>query len=145
MSKKVVILVVLLECILAILLVSFFGKVIEETRRDVLCKEIYFVNEYGMKIEDDVPIVVELDTLKPTRYKLQWNIVAKNTTNKMVQVEFSDDGAAYIGYDKGREELVISPDLKKSIVITVRVMDGSEKTDTITLIPKMKTESDAEI
>ena len=127
------------------LIVSFFGKVIEETRRDVLCKDIYFVDESGVKIEDDVPIIIELDSLKPTRYKLQWVIVAKNVTDKTVQIEFSDDGASYIGYDRGREELVISPDLKKPIEITVRAMDGSEKTDTITLIPLADTESDAEI
>ena len=145
MNKKVVILIVFLECILAVLMVSFFGKVIEETRRNILCKDIYFVDESGIKIEDDVPLIIEVDPLKPTRYKLQWVIVAKNTTNKVVQVDFSDDGDTYIGYDKGRGELIISPDLKKPVEITIRVMDGSEKTDTITLIPTMSNESDAEI
>ena len=54
MNKKLVILIVLVECILAVLIVSFFGKVIEETRRDVLCQDIYFVDENGIKIEDGV-------------------------------------------------------------------------------------------
>lgn len=145
MNKKVVVLIVLLECILAVLVVSFFGKVIEETRRDVLCKEIYFVDENGMKIEDNIPLIIEVDDKKATRCKLEWVIVAKNTTDKTVQVEFSDEGSDYLGYDQAKDELVIFPGLKKPIEITVRVMDGSEKTDTITLIPQLDKNSDAEI
>ncbi len=134
MNKKVVVLIVFLECILAVLLVSFFGKVIEETRRDVLCQEIYFVDEDGMKIEDDMPIIIKFDDETPIiRYKLQWKIVAENTTDKTVNVEIDGEGVAY---DPGREELVLYVDgFESPVDVTVRVMDGSEKTDTITLIP----------
>ncbi len=142
MNKKVVVLIVFLECILAVLLISFLGKVIEETRRDVLCKEIYFVDENGMKIEDDMPLMIEVDGTKVVRYKLQWKIVAKNTTDKTVRVEVEDDS---VSYDMGSEELIISPFFDKPVDITVRVMDGSEKTDTITLIPIGNSEGGAEI
>lgn len=144
MNKKVVVLIVFLECILAVLLVSFFGKVIEETRRDVLCQEIYFVDEDGMKIEDDMPILIQFDDTTPIiRYKLQWKIVAVNTTDKTVNVEIDGDG---VGYDPGREELVIYTDgFESPVDITVRVMDGSEKTDTITLIPIKNNQSNPEI
>ena len=144
MNKKIVVLIVLVECILAVLLVSIFGKVIEETRRDVVCQEIYFIDENGMKIEDGIPIVVDIDTdsLKPVRYKLKWKIITASTTEKTVIVETSDKS---VSYDYGRGELVISPYCKKSVVITVRTTDGSEKYDTITLIPNVDTKSDVEI
>jgi hypothetical protein len=144
MNKKVVILIVLIECILAVLLVSFFGKVIEETRRDVYCQEIYFVDENGMKIEDGAPIMVEIekDSYKPIRYQLKWQIITNSTTNKEVSVEFSENT---VSYDYGNGELVISPYCNKSVVITVRTTDGSGKFDTITLIPIVDTNSDVEI
>ena len=144
MNKKIVVLIVFLECILAVLLVSFFGKVIEETRRDVLCQEIYFVDEDGMKIEDDMPIIIKFDDATPIiRYKLQWKIVAVNTTDKTVNIEIDGEG---VGYDPGGEELVLYADAFESPVdITIRVMDGSEKTDTITLIPVKESGGDIEI
>ena len=144
MNKKVVVLIVFLECVLAVLLVSFFGKVIEETRRDVLCQEIYFVDEDGMKIEDNMPIIITIDESTPIiRYKLQWKIVAVNTTDKTVNVEIDGDG---VGYDPGREELVIYTDgFESPVEITIRVMDGSEKTDTITLIPVRENSGDIDI
>lgn len=144
MNKKVVVLIVFLECVLAVLLVSFFGKVIEETRRDVLCQEIYFVDEDGMKIEDNMPLIIKIDDSIPIiRYKLQWKIVAANTTDKTVNIEIDGDG---VGYDPGREELVIYTDgFESPVEITVRVMDGSEKIDTITLIPIRENNGDIEI
>jgi hypothetical protein len=144
MNKKIIVLIVLAECILAILLVSFFGKVIEETRRDVVCQDIYFIDENGLKIEDGVPIIVDIDSdaLKPIRYKLKWKIITSKTTEKTVVIETSDKS---VSYDYGRGELVISPYCKKSVVITVRTTDGSEKYDTITLIPNVDTNSDVEI
>ena len=92
MNKKIIVLIVLAECILAILLVSFFGKVIEETRRDVVCQDIYFIDENGLKIEDGVPIIVDIDSdaLKPIRYKLKWKIITSKTTEKTVVIETSD-------------------------------------------------------
>ena len=144
MNKKVVVLIVFLECILAVLLVSFLGKVIEETRRDVLCQEIYFIDEDGMKIEDDVPIIIEFNDQTPIiRYKLQWKIVLESTTNKTVNVEIEGD---CVRYDPGEMELVIyTVDFNAPVEVTVRVMDGSEKTDTITLLPARDSNSNVDI
>ena len=56
MNKKVVFLVVLLECILAVFIVSVFGHAIEDDRKQILCRDIYFVNELGEKYEDVVKV-----------------------------------------------------------------------------------------
>ena len=53
MNKKIVFLVVLLECILAVFVVSVFGHAIEDSRAQILCKDLYFTTESGEKIEDN--------------------------------------------------------------------------------------------
>ena len=45
MSKKIVVIVVLVECILAVLLISFFGQEIYNAKNNVKTTEIYFTNE----------------------------------------------------------------------------------------------------
>ncbi len=139
MNKKLVILAVLLECILAVLLVSFFGKAIEDARKDVLCEDIYFVTETGEKIDDDVGIEVELSDTKLS-YKLYWKIIAKNTTKKEVEFVSSKPESVII------DQTGIVTFLEETdVVITIRAMDGSGKSDSITLIPVRDTESDADI
>ncbi len=139
MNKKLVILAVLLECILAVLLVSFFGKAIEDARKDVLCEDIYFVTETGEKIDDDVGIEVELSDTKLS-YKLYWEIIAKNTTKKEVEFVSSKPESVII------DQTGIVTFLEETdVVITIRATDGSGKSDSITLIPVRDTESDADI
>lgn len=139
MNKKLVILAVLLECILAVLLVSFFGKAIEDARKDVLCEDIYFVTETGEKIDDDVGIEVELSDTKLS-YKLYWKIIAKNTTKKEVEFVSSKPESVII------DQTGIVTFLEETdVVITIRATDGSGKSDSITLIPVRDTESDADI
>ena len=139
MNKKLVILAVLLECLLAVLLVSFFGKAIEDARKDVLCEDIYFVTETGEKIDDDVGIEVELSDTKLS-YKLYWKIIAKNTTKKEVEFVSSKPESVII------DQTGIVTFLEETdVVITIRATDGSGKSDSITLIPVRDTESDADI
>ncbi len=139
MNKKLVILAVLLECILAVLIVSFFGKAIEDARKDVLCEDIYFVDEAGVKIEDNVGLEVELSDTQLS-YRLYWQIVAKNTTNK--EVEFLSSKPESVIIDQTGIVTFLE---ETDVVITIRVLDGSGKNDSITLIPVRDTESDVEI
>ena len=60
MNKKVVYIVILIECILAVFLISFFGQAIFNAIRNVPVEEVYFTYEDGTKIEDDVPLKFEL-------------------------------------------------------------------------------------
>lgn len=130
MNKKVVFLVVLLECILAIFVVSIFGHAIEDARKQILCQDIYFVNDSGEKIEDGEMIEFSVSDTNMS-YQLHWIMVAKDTSNKEVVFESSDPDAVKVN----SLGLVTFFD-EVDVVITIRVIDGSGKTDSITLVPK---------
>ena len=129
MNKKVVFLVVLLECILAIFVVSIFGHAIEDARRQILCQDIYFVDDSGEKIEDGEMIEFTVSDTNMS-YQLHWIMIAKDTSNKEVVFESSDPLVKVnsLGLVTFLEEV--------DVVITIRVIDGSGKTDKITLVPK---------
>ena len=129
MNKKVVFLVVLLECILAIFIVSIFGHAIEDSRRQILCQDIYFVDANGEKIEDGEMIEYSL-VGSDINYQLYWVMETDKTSNK--EVVFESSNALVKVNSVG---LVTFLD-DVAAVITVRTIDGSGKTDSITLIPK---------
>jgi hypothetical protein len=129
MNKKVVFLVVLLECILAVFIVSIFGHAIEDARKQILCRDIYFVTESGEKIEDGEMIEYKL-TDSNISYQLYWVMETKETSNKEVVFESSDPMV------KVNSEGLITFLEETDVVITIRAIDGSGKTDSITLVPK---------
>ena len=129
MNKKVVFLVVLLECILAVFIVSIFGHAIEDARRQILCRDLYFVSESGEKIEDGAMIEYKL-TDSNISYQLYWVMETSEVSNKEVVFESSDPMVKVnnLGLVTFLEET--------DVVITIRAIDGSGKTDSITLVPK---------
>ena len=129
MNKKVVFLVVLLECILAVFLVSIFGHAIEDSRRQILCEDLYFVNELGEKYEDGEMIEFTL-TDSNMSYQLAWIMETDKTSNK--EVVFESDNPLVKVNALGLVTFLEETD----VVITIRAIDGSGKTDSITLVPK---------
>ena len=129
MNKKIVFLVVLLECILAVFIVSFFGHAIEDANKQILCKDIYFTYENGEKIEEDM---IEFKLTDSNRtYKLYWKIEAEDTTLQEVEFESSEEMVKVNKYG----EVTFLEDI--SVVITIRAKDGSGKWDKITLAPEL--------
>ena len=129
MNKKVVFLVVLLECILAVFLVSIFGHAIEDERRQILCEEIYFVDEHGEKIEDGEMLEYSL-VGSDINYQLYWVMETDKTSNKEVTFESSNPLV------KVNSEGLVMFIEEVPVVITIRAVDGSGKSDSITLVPK---------
>ena len=131
MNKKIVFIITLIECVLAVLFISVFGQAIFSiTRKDVT--DIYFVYENGEKIEDNKIITVELtDSVRD--YRMFWKIEpidANNPTvafavNKPEAVEISPSG-------------VITFFKEGSIVVTIYTTDGSNKSDSITIVAEEK-------
>ena len=132
MNKKVVFLVVILECILAVFIVSFFGKAIEDARSKRLCQEIYFVDANGEKIPDGENIEVEFIG-SYISYQLNWKIIAPDVTEK--EVEFISNNEFVLVDNLG---LVTFLDKEASAEITILAKDGSGKKDVITLMPQLK-------
>lgn len=130
MNKKIVFLVVLLECILAVFIVSFFGNAIEDARAQILCKDLYFAAESGEKIEDGEMIEVKL-TDSNRSYQLYWVMETDKTSNKEVEFISSKPNRVKVN-SLGLVTFLDDTD----VVITIRAKDGSEKTDSITLVPK---------
>lgn len=129
MNKKVVFLVVLLECILAIFIVSIFGHAIEDSRRQILCQDIYFVDANGEKIEDGEMIEYEL-VGSDINYQLYWVMETDKTSNKEVIFESSNTLV------KVNSEGLVMFIEEVPVVITIRATDGSGKSDSVTLVPK---------
>ncbi len=138
MNKKIVVIVVIVECVLAILLVSFLGKAIESAMKDVYCKEVCFTNENGEKLNGD-PIMIEL-TDSNMSYQLYWRVEAKNTTKK--EVEFISSKPDTVIVDA--TGIVTFFDVT-DVTVTIRSTDGSNKSDTVTLIPKRNAGGDVDI
>lgn len=139
MSKKIVILVVLVECVFAVLLISFFGQAIYNSNTNVLCQEIYFSYENGDKIEDDAVIEVTLSDSSRS-YKLNWVINPSNVTNKSVAFSSSKPNEVIVS-----EDGIVTFFTDTSVSITIKTMDGSAMTDTIVLVPKRNTSGDVEL
>lgn len=138
MNRKVVIIVVLVECILAVLLISFFGQAIFNNIRNVPSNEVYFVNQDGVKIEEEA-IEVELSDSKLS-YQLYWKIEPEKVTDK--SVEFISSKPDFVTVSKtGLVTFYVETDVS----ITIRTLDGSNKSDTIVLVPKRNTSGEVEI
>ncbi|MBE7084651.1 MAG: hypothetical protein E7368_01185 [Clostridiales bacterium] len=141
MSKKVVFIVILIECVLAVFLISFLGQAIYNSVNKVYVTEIYFTYKDGTKIEDDVPLKLEL-TDENRSYTLDWVVGPENATNQ--EVYFSgnvDESLVRVDPETGKVTFRKLVD----VVITVMSMDGSNVSDTIHLIPVIKDGGDVDI
>ena len=130
MNKKVAFLFVLLECILAVFIVSFFGHAIEDSRRQILCQDIYFTYASGEKIEDGKMIEYTLSDTT-IEYQLYYKMETDKTSNRDVVFESSEPDKVFVD-NLGKVIFFEETD----VVITVRATDGSLKMDSITLVPK---------
>ena len=128
MNKKIIVIVVIVECILAILLISFLGKAIETIMKNVYSEDVYFTDADGEKIADEV--VIEF-TLSDTNrdYQLFWVVESKRTTNK--DVIFSSNKEGVVVDETGKVTFL---DDVSDVIITVKTLDGSEKSDSITIV-----------
>ncbi len=126
MNKKVVIIITLVECILAVLLISIFGQAIYSVHiKDVA--EIHFVDENGRRYEDDEIVEITLTDDKLT-YQLNWVVLPEDAANKGVTFTLSRDIAIVSGtgvitfFDEG------------SVTIIMSTNDGRRITDSLMIV-----------
>lgn len=137
MNKKIVILIVIVECIAAVLLVSFWGKMIESLHPVVVTTAVYITDSDGNRYENEATIYVELsDSVRS--YQLYWEVAPSDASNKAVEF-FIDDGDEDPSNDNS--EVIVSENglvtffVDRTIMIVVRTKDGSEQRATIILSP----------
>ena len=137
MTKKIVVIVVIVECVLAVLMVSLLGAAIENAHKETKCTEIYFTNSDYEKLRDDWIQPVELTDSK-RGYQLYWVVSPDNTTDKSVVFESSDPENVIVsptGYVTFFEDVAVT--------ITITAADGSNRSDSVQLVPKAS-ESDVD-
>ena len=128
MNKKSLVLVIIVECVLAILLISFFGKAIESLNEKTLCSDIYFVDDYGNRLENDALLRIDISDSK-TDYQLKYVIEPTAASDK--KVEFSATPNEYVIIDKYGKVTFLKEYVDVSI--TIHTTDGSGKQATIRL------------
>ena len=102
MNKKIVILIVIVECILAILLIGIIGKAIETYFNAIQADEVYFTTSDGTKLTAGMKYFEKTDTIEMDEnniedniivivvarwdrgYQLHWDVKPDNTSDKSV-------------------------------------------------------------
>jgi len=128
MNKKAMILIVIVECILAILLIAVIGKAIENYHQEVFCEEIHFVNEKGEIIDDTTVRVTNL----VEGCQLHYVIVPSDATDQSVTFHSEKPNEVYV------DELGNVTFLKQSSSTTasITVVTKNGKTATVTVAPE---------
>lgn len=137
MNKKIVILIVVIECVLAIFLAGIWGRTVESLFSKVTCSDIYFVDENGQRYEENAVIEVELeyDDEGVATYKLNYVIEPADISNS--QVTFYTNDPVYVTVSVSG---VVYFYKSVHVDITIMAADGSGKKATISLVPKENTD-----
>lgn len=143
MNKKLIILIVALECVFSIFLISVFGPMIEALHSKVIVKDVYFVDEDGVRIENDTSFVVDLDVSRS--FHFDFEVMAEDATERTVdilhngkdnEIEIEEDVDGF-----GFTVHFLSKNIP-SVTIIIRATDSSQKSAAITLV---KRDSDVNI
>lgn len=151
MNKKAMILIVVVECVLAILLIAVMGMAIETYFNETEAEAIYFTTAEGTVLEkgqlykekEGTVTAVENDRIiievaRPDRgYQLHWLIIADNTSDKSVtflaksqdpnvEVSVDENGFVYFGDD---------------VNVTVTISTKNGRTASVLLIPRKGSQS----
>ena len=130
MNKKVMILIVFVECVLAILLIAVLGKAVESYNYEVGAQEIYFKTAAaGERLENGE--TVQLDRTD-RGYQLYYEILPSDTSDKTVTFRSSKPDSVVVdqtGYVTFFDDVDVS--------ITVTTKNG--KSATVVLVPKRAT------
>ena len=135
MNKKIVVLVVVVECIVAILMIGVIGIAIEASNREILCQEIYFINADGEIYDNGAIVEVE----RPDKgFQLYYKMNPENTTDKSVTFSSSKPDDVEVS-ESGYVNFFIDTD----VTITISTKNG--KSASIILTPKRDMNGDVDI
>lgn len=137
MNKKLIILIVALECVFSVFLVSLFGPMIEALHAKVLVTEIHLVDEAGERLVPEegksLPSVT-ISLPSDLDYYFTLEILETDATDKSVTVTTNRPvDEVEIRMDKnGRGFTVtfLNPTLK-NVTVTVTANDGSAKSASV--------------
>ena len=135
MNKKLMILIVALECVFAIFLISVFGPMVEALHAKIVVSDVYFVDEAGVRLEDESSILVDLDEKRS--YHFSYEVVTEEATDRSVEI-LVDRDATEIEILEDEEGFGFTVRYIKKDVTSVRIVlrarDASQKEAVITLV-----------
>lgn len=140
MNKKIVYIVILIECVLAVFLISFFGHAIYKSTHNIAVNELYFSYEDGTMIEDGKALKFELKGSK-NYYQLHWVVGPEDAVNK--EVIFTSSKPEFAEVDE--EGVITFYERTGDVTITVSTTDGSNISDTIRIVLQGKSDVDVDI
>ena len=137
MNKKIMILIVIAECVLAVFLIGVIGLAIESTYSGVDCREVYFTTVDGVRLTSEDAVEVSLLEMQDG-YQLYYKLDPENTTDVPVTFTTSKPDIVQVS-----ETGLVTFREDTDVVITVSSKNG--KTATITLVPKRSTHGTVEL
>ena len=140
MNKKLMILVVALECVFAVFLISIFGPMIEALHAKVVVQDVYFVDEGGERIENESSILVDTSAETGKRsFHFRYRVETEEATDRTVVIlhDRSPDEIEIVEDDDGFGFTVRYRNRNiTSVRITIRAKDASQKEAVITLVKR---------
>ena len=140
MNKKLMILIVALECVFSVFLISIFGPMIEALHSKIVVEDVYFVDEAGVRMENESSVFVDTSPETGKRsFHLSYAVVTEEATDRTVEIIHNRDSdeIEIVEDDEGFGFTVRYRDRSiTSVRITIRAKDSSQKEAVITLIKK---------
>lgn len=134
MNKKIIFLIVAIECIFAVFLISIFGPMVESLHKVVVVNDIYFVDENGEALEDEAALIVDLQSSRSFHYDFVISPddatdtsvkIMHNRSDDEIEIEKDADGTGFTVHFLSKNVT--------SVKITVRANDSSQKQAVIIL------------
>ena len=138
MNKKLIILIVALECVFSIFLISLFGPMVESLHAKKLVEDIYFLGDSGERLEDDVLLYVDLDVSRSFHYDFvvgpddatdKTAKIIHNRTDDEIEIELDSDGTGFTVH-------FLTKNIS-GVEITLRANDQSQRQVTINLSKRL--------
>ena len=133
MNKKIVILIVFVECILAIFLVGIWGFAVEAKYAKIVCTDIWFEDANGVRYDNGKTIEVEMELNEEgeATYQLHYGMGPDDVTNRDVKFTTNKPDKVVVSKDSVVSFYALVP-----VEITVTAADGSGRYATIRIVPK---------
>ena len=128
MSKKWIVLIEILTCVVGVVIVSIFGLLPEFTNDTVYTESVAFTCDYTLTEDGRKLVTLErpLDN-NPKVFPLEWEVTPENATDKSVTFISSDPSVATVS-ETGFVQFLR---MQGIVRITVQTNDDAKRTDTI--------------
>ena len=128
MSKKWIVLIEILTCVVGVVIVSIFGLLPEFTNDTVYTESVAFTCAYTLTEDGRKLVTLErpLDN-NPKVFQLEWEVTPENATDKSVTFISSDPSVATVS-PTGFVQFLR---MQGIVRITVQTNDDAKRTDTI--------------